>query len=268
MTAERVALDAAALRAEVLGSGSVWRRLDVLAETRSTNADLLARAEHEDIAGAVLIAEHQTAGRGRRGRNWSAVPHAQIIMSVGVDISGVPTRAWGWLPLATGVAVIDTVAALGVEAALKWPNDVLAGGGKLAGILAEVAAAQQAVVIGVGLNVSLHADEVSLDGVASLVGLGVADSDRHRIVVDLLHALGTRLAAWRARGGADADLHRDYRAHSATFGRRVRAIMPGDTEIVGVARDVDDEGRLLIDDLDGRTAVISAGDIVHLRPGE
>ncbi|MCV7283152.1 biotin--[acetyl-CoA-carboxylase] ligase [Mycolicibacterium flavescens] len=265
MTAERVELDEAALRAEALGP--VWRRLDVLAETRSTNADLLARAEHDSIGGAVLIAEHQTAGRGRRGRNWSAVPHAQILMSVGVDVSGVPPHAWGWLPLATGVAVTDTVAALGVGVGLKWPNDVLVGGAKLAGILAEVAPGQQAVVIGVGLNVSLRADEVPLDEVASLAALGVANPDRHRIVVDLLHALGARLTAWRAAGGADPALRRDYRAHSATFGRRVRAILPGDTEIVGVARDVDDEGRLVIETGE-RTATVSAGDIVHLRPGE
>ncbi|SEH90978.1 BirA family transcriptional regulator, biotin operon repressor / biotin-[acetyl-CoA-carboxylase] ligase [Mycolicibacterium rutilum] len=263
MTADRVPLDGAALRADVLGP--VWRRLDVIAETRSTNADLLARAEHDDIDGAVLIAEHQTAGRGRRGRSWSGVPHAQVIMSVGVDVSGVPTRAWGWLPLMTGVAVIDTVAALGVEAALKWPNDVLAGDDKLAGILAEVAPGQQAVVIGVGLNVSLAADEVPLDGVASLTKLGVTRPDRHRIVADLLRALGDRLAAWRANAGADSALHRDYRAQSATFGQRVRAILPGDQEIVGTAVDVDDEGRLLVDTA-GKAVTISAGDIVHLRP--
>ncbi|EID17680.1 biotin--[acetyl-CoA-carboxylase] ligase [Mycolicibacterium phlei] len=267
MTAERAPLDAAALRAAVLGASSPWRRLDVVAETSSTNADLLARAETENIDGAVLIAEHQTAGRGRRGRSWSAVPHAQITMSVGVDVTGVPTDAWGWLPLATGVAVADTVAAVGATAALKWPNDVLAGGGKLAGILAEVTPGQQAVVIGVGLNVSLRADEIPVDGVVSLTTLGVPAPDRQQLIGRLLGELGTRIGAWRAAGGADARLRADYRRRSATFGQRVRAILPGDSEVVGTARDVDDEGRLILE-VDGRSVTISAGDIVHLRPHE
>ena len=107
----RLPLDAAALRAEVIGS--VWRQLDVVARTGSTNADLLARAASGvDIDGAVLIAEHQTAGRGRHGRGWSAAPRAQITMSVGVGVVDVPAAAWGWLSLATGVAVVDSVAPL------------------------------------------------------------------------------------------------------------------------------------------------------------
>ncbi|MGV0800925.1 biotin--[acetyl-CoA-carboxylase] ligase, partial [Mycolicibacterium elephantis] len=86
MTAERVPLDEAALRADVLGTSPPWRRIDVVAETGSTNADLIARADRgEAVDGAVLIAENQTAGRGRQGRSWSAVPYAQITMSVGVD---------------------------------------------------------------------------------------------------------------------------------------------------------------------------------------
>ena len=90
----------------------------------------------------MLIAEHQTAGRGRHGRAWSAAPRAQITMSVGVSVVDVPTDGWGWLSLATGVAVVDAVSPLidgTATAGLKWPNDVLVDGGKLAGILAEVA---------------------------------------------------------------------------------------------------------------------------------
>src|SRR6516162_6088964 len=149
----RPPLDEAALRAALIGAGLGWRQLDVVAQTGSTNADLLARAASGiDIDGAVLIAEHQTAGRGRHGRGWSATPRAQITMSVGVSVVDVPTEGWGWLSLATGVAIVDAVAPLlevtGVRAGLKWPNDVLANGGKLAGILAEVA--RPVVVIGLG----------------------------------------------------------------------------------------------------------------------
>jgi len=267
MTAERAPLDETTLRAAIAG-GPVWRTVEVVAETGSTNSDLIARANGgADIAGAVLIAEHQTAGRGRQGRSWSAARYAQITMSVAIDATEVPTEAWGWLPLATGVAIVDTVTAIGVDAGLKWPNDVLAGGGKLAGILAEVAAEQRAVVVGIGLNVSLRGDEVGVDGVTSLVGLGVAAPDRQGLVVRLLNELGRRVDAWRRAGGVDPELIGDYRSRSLTLGMPVRAILPGDREIVGVARDVDDQGRLSID-TDGQTTTVAAGDIVHLRPAD
>jgi BirA family transcriptional regulator, biotin operon repressor / biotin---[acetyl-CoA-carboxylase] ligase len=265
MTADRVPLDEATLRQRISG-GPVWQDVEVVAETGSTNADLIARADRGDrIDGAVLIAEHQTAGRGRQGRSWSAVPHAQITMSVGVDAATVPSEAWGWLPLAAGVAIVDAVSGWGVEAGLKWPNDVLVGGGKLAGILAEVAPARQAVVIGIGLNVSLTGAEVGVSGVTSLVDLGVSLPDRQDLVLRLLGELGRRIDAWRKADGADGGLRSDYRARSLTLGMSVRAELPGDRELVGVARDVDEQGRLVIDT--GRqTTTVSAGDIVHLRP--
>jgi len=262
-------LDAAALRAGLVGAGLGWTRLDVVERTASTNADLLARAASPDrgadVAGAVLIAEHQTAGRGRHGRGWSAGPRTQITMSVGVSVVDVPVAAWGWLSLATGVAVVDAVAAVtGIRAGLKWPNDVLAGPpesrGKLAGILAEVA--RPAVVIGVGLNVARAPDGV--EGATSLRGLGAAEADRGDLVRALLTELDRRIVAWRAARGADAALAADYRAHSLTIGTRVRAHLPGGGELVGTATGIDDQGRLCLD-TGHQTAVISAGDVVHLR---
>lgn len=260
-------LDQAALRAELIGTGLGWRRLDVVEETGSTNADLLAQAASgADLAGAVLIAEHQTAGRGRQGRGWSATPRTQITMSVGVSVVDVPTAGWGWLPLATGVAVVDTVAPLldGVEVGLKWPNDVLAGlpgsPGKLAGILAEVA--RPVVVIGLGLNVFEAPD--GIEGATSLADLGLASPDRTRVVSALLTELGRRIVAWRAARGADWALAADYRARSLTLGNRVRAHLPGGREVVGLATAVDDQGRLCID-TGAQTVVVSAGEVVHLR---
>jgi len=267
MNAERAPLDEAALRADILG-GPVWKTVEVVDETGSTNSDLIARANSGvPIAGAVLIAEHQTAGRGRQGRGWSAARYAQITMSVAIDTADVPTDAWGWLPLATGVAIVDTVTQLGVDAGLKWPNDVLAGGGKLAGILAEVASEQRAVVVGIGLNVSLRGDEVGVDGLTSLVGLGANAPDRATVVVGLLGELGRRVNAWQRARGADQDLIADYRARSLTLGMGVRAILPGDREIVGRAIDIDDQGRLTIE-RDDTTVTVAAGDIVHLRPAD
>jgi BirA family transcriptional regulator, biotin operon repressor / biotin---[acetyl-CoA-carboxylase] ligase len=256
--------------AETLRQGLVspWRHLELVEETGSTNADLIARAAAgENIGGVVLIAEHQTAGRGRSGRSWSNVPRAQVTMSVGIDVHDVPSETWGWLPLAAGVAVVDAVADVtGVRAGLKWPNDVLAGGnGKLAGILAEVAAPAPVIVIGIGLNVSLLADELPDPVATSLVILGVQDPDRNELVGALLQQLDRRIGSWRAAVGSDAALSADYAARSLTIGSRVRALLPGGNEIVGDARSVDDQGRLCIATGDG-TVAVSAGDIVHLRP--
>src|SRR5271165_1926329 len=191
-----------------------WRHLEVVAETGSTNADLLARAAAgEDIDGVVLIAEHQTAGHGRMGRTWSAAPRAAITLSAGVGTANVPVAGWGWLPLATGVAVVDAIAAVtGVEAGLKWPNDVLVGDRKLAGILAEVAPSETVIVVGLGVNVTLRPDEIGEPGATSLLDLGVEAPDRDALVTRLLCELGRRLDVWRATAGTDPGLIDDYRA--------------------------------------------------------
>ncbi|WP_019971374.1 biotin--[acetyl-CoA-carboxylase] ligase [Mycobacterium sp. 141] len=249
-----------------------WRRIDVVEETGSTNADLLASAAAgEDIAGAVLFAEYQSEGRGRQGRQWSAPPRSQLSVSVGVDANGVPVESWGWLPLATGVAVVDAVADVtGVRVGLKWPNDVLVGpgGGKLAGILSEVASPAQVIVVGLGLNVTMTTDEAPDPRATSLTQLGAATVDRTPLAEVLLRHLASRVDAWR-RG--DSTLAADYLSRSVTIGTRVRAIMPGDHTVVGVAEAIDELGRLVIRTDPGTGAgqvTVSAGDIVHLRPDE
>ena len=254
---ERPALDIDLLRAGI--SDTEWRRLDVVEQTGSTNADLIAAAaDGADIAGAVLLAEYQSAGRGRHGRSWSAPARSQISMSIGVDAAGVSPDGWGWLPLLTGLAVAQTVREHGVDAGLKWPNDVLVGTGKLAGILAEVAA--PVIVVGLGLNVSLSVDELPDPHAVSMTMLGHL-ADRNELTIALLQALSSKLARWRA---GDPALAADYRVASTTIGTRVRALLPGGSEIVGVATGIDDAGRLLIDQ-DGTTLTVSAGDITHLR---
>jgi BirA family transcriptional regulator, biotin operon repressor / biotin---[acetyl-CoA-carboxylase] ligase len=263
----RAPLDAAALRDGLAGPGMPWRQLDVVTETGSTNADLIARAEGgDDIDGSVLLADYQTAGRGRHGRQWSAPPRAQIALSVGVGAGSVPRTGWGWLPLATGVAVADALTAeCGVAAGLKWPNDVLVDGGKLAGILAEVAAPAPVIVVGLGLNVTLTAAEAPDPVATSLLMLGSSATDRNMLARRILRELARRIDAWRGAGGADPGLVADYQRYSLTLGSRVQAILPGDQEVVGTAHAVDETGRLCVD-TGGQTVAISAGDITHLRP--
>ena len=211
------------------GPGSPWRQLEVVAdETASTNADLLARAAAGvDIDGVALVAEYQTAGRGRHGRTWSAPPRSQIALSVGVGAGDVPADAWGWLPLATGVAVVDALSEVtGIVAGLKWPNDVLVGSGKLAGILAEVAAPTPVIVVGLGLNVTLTADEAPDPAATSLLMLDSPVTDRNVLPRAVLRHLAARIAGWRGAGGADATLAADYRRHSLTIGSRAGLACP------------------------------------------
>lgn len=267
---DRPPLDVASLRDSLTGTDRPWRALEVVDETGSTNADLIGRAAAgQDIADSVLIAEHQTAGRGRNGRRWSTAPRAHVTLSVGVGAGTVPTDAWGWLPLAAGIAVVDTVASVSaVQAGLKWPNDVLAGDrespGKIAGILAEVAAPHAVIVLGIGLNVTLRADEVDDPAATSLLDLGAASTDRDQLIRRLLLELGRRITDWRDAHGGLGGLAADYAARSLTIGSQVRAVLPGNRDVVGIARDIDDQGRLRIDT--GRDVVaVSAGDVKHLR---
>jgi BirA family biotin operon repressor/biotin-[acetyl-CoA-carboxylase] ligase len=250
-------------------SGLPLRRLDVVQTTGSTNADLLARhAAGEDIRGAVLLAEHQSAGRGRNGRSWSAPPCSQIALSIGVDADGVPAEGWGWLPLLTGVALVDAVrSSTGIEAGVKWPNDVLVGAGKLAGILAEVAAPDPVIVVGLGINVTLTAQEAPDPRATSLQMLGASMLDRDVLAGSILRELVARIEKWHTAKGPDTALVDDYRRCSSTLGSQVRAIMPGDREIIGVAADIDSLGRLRIDTGTG-VVTVSAGDITHLRPAD
>lgn len=266
----RPPLDVAGVRRDLVGPTRALHRLDLVESTGSTNADLLARhAGGEDIDGTVLVAEHQSAGRGRQGRRWSTPPRSQIALSVGLNAGANPPAAWGWVPLLTGVAVADAVqATTGIEAGLKWPNDILVGEGKLGGILTEVASPAPVIVVGVGLNVTLTAGE--LDDPApglpptSLLMLGSTMLDRSALLGSILAELSARIDRWRSAGGPDQGLIADYRARSVTLGGQVRAILPGNRDVVGTAVDIDELGHLHID-TGAQTIAVSAGDITHLR---
>ncbi len=163
----RKPLDAASLRRALLRPGGLWQAVEVVDRTGSTNADLLARALDGAPEGMVLAAEEQSAGRGRMGRAWVSPPQAALTFSLLVRPAAVPPARRGWLPLLAGVAVATAVTAVtGVQTRLKWPNDVLTGHAKLAGILAE--AAGDAVVVGVGLNVSTEPGELPPPGPGAL----------------------------------------------------------------------------------------------------
>lgn len=256
---DRPPLNEAALNRALVRPGEPWREITVVQRIGSTNTDLAAQARDGAEPGLVLVAEEQSAARGRLDRRWSSPPRAGLWFSVLLR-PHVPPGRLGWLPLLAGVAVVAAVRRIsGVEARVKWPNDVGVEDRKLAGILTEQVA--DTVVTGIGINVSTRAAELPTG--TSLVLENGANTDRDPLLRAVLRELGTRYAAWRdADGDADACGLRDtYRDLSATIGRSVRAELPGGTAHEGLARDVDTTGRLIVDD-----TPISAGDIVHLRP--
>jgi len=247
-------------------SGTRWRA-EVLAESPSTNAHVAALARAGEPTGLVLVAEHQSAGRGRLDRVWVTPPRAALTVSLLVEPAQVPVGRWPWLPLLTGLAVVDAVEALaGRRAWLKWPNDVLLGDRKLAGILTErIERGGGAVaVVGVGMNVTTTRDELPVDTATSLTLAGVPGPDRTALLLALLGSFDRWYDAWvRDRG---AGLRDAYTAACSTVGRTVRVEVPGGGVLRGAAVGVDEEGRLLVDDGSGARPV-GAGDVVHVRPG-
>ncbi|GHC08243.1 biotin--[acetyl-CoA-carboxylase] ligase [Streptomyces rochei] len=269
----RPPLSTMALRRGLIREGGLWRRVDVVQRTGSTNTDLVARAAREDLAeGTVLVAEEQTAARGRLDRQWSAPPRSGLFFSVLLRPAEVPVRRWGWLPLLTGVAVATGLSRVaGVDTALKWPNDLLVTVGdeerKAGGILAE-RAGDDGIVVGVGVNVSLRAEELPVPRAGSLALAGAVNTDRDPLLRGVLRSLEDWYGRWREAGGdpSVSGLQETYAAGSATLGRMVRAELPGDRSLVGEAVAVDGDGRLVLATGAGVQEPVGAGDIVHLRP--
>ncbi|GHF14740.1 biotin--[acetyl-CoA-carboxylase] ligase [Streptomyces griseoluteus] len=270
---DRPPLNVTALRRGLLHEGGLWTSVDVVQRTGSTNSDLVARAASGAAdEGAVLVAEEQTAGRGRLDRRWTAPPRSGLFFSVLLRPAEVPLERWGWLPLLTGVAVATGLSrAAGVDTALKWPNDLLVTVGgeerKAGGILAE-RAGEDGVVVGVGLNVSLRADELPVPQAGSLALADAVSTDRDTLLRSVLRSLETWYDRWRSAGGdpVTSTLQETYAAGCATLGRQVRAELPGDRALVGEAVAIDGDGRLVIATAEGVREAVGAGDIVHLRP--
>jgi BirA family transcriptional regulator, biotin operon repressor / biotin---[acetyl-CoA-carboxylase] ligase len=267
---DRPPLHEAALAHALVGPGRPWRELRVVSSTGSTNADLAAAARAGAAEGAVLVAEAQTAGRGRLGRAWVVPPRAGLTFSVLLRPGpGVPAQRWGWLPLLAGTAVAAALRRVAeVDAVLKWPNDVLVGRRKVAGILAERVPGE-ALVLGVGVNVSTSPAELPVPEATSLFLAGAATIDRDPLLRAVLRELATRYAGWREVGGdpeagAEGGLRADYRSRCATIGAEVAVRLPGGTTVHGTALDVDADGRVVVLGPHGATAV-AAGDVVHVR---
>lgn len=263
---DRPPLDAAALRAALTGPDRFWSDIVVTSETGSTNLDVAAAARAGAPEGTVHTTDLQTAGRGRLDRVWESPVGSGVIVSVLLRPDSVPAARWVWLPLLVGLAVDATVHECGVESGLKWPNDVLVDGRKIAGILLERVdtPAGAAAIIGVGLNVSLRREELPVDTATSLALEGATETDRTIVLRGLLRNLEALYRAWSAASGDPSSGIRDsYVRRCVTLGTRVRVSLPNGGSMEGQATGIDELGRLLVDG-----QAISAGDITHVRPAK
>ena len=249
-------------------------RLDVVAHTGSTNADLLVAVAGEPGAYphlSVLITDDQRAGRGRLDRTWTAPAGAALAISVLVRVPGIRTDRRGWVPLIAGAAM--TLAIRGVFAppnegdgsrvALKWPNDVLIDGAKVCGILSQMVPGKpDAIVVGAGVNTRMTPGQLPVSTATSLA-IARADLDLDRLLADYLHGLDRMLEAAESADGGAA-VRDEVQRLCGTLGREVRVILPDDHVLEGRATALDDAGRLVVT-VGGESAPVAAGDVIHVR---
>lgn len=248
-------------------AAAVSPRLQVIDTVDSTNAKLLHDAQG-DVEGhphlSVLLTRDQRAGRGRLDRSWTAPAGSALAVSVLLRVSAVAPADRGWIPLIAGAAMTRAIAAQlpRLPVTLKWPNDVMVGGQKICGILAEVLPADpHVVIVGAGVNTSMASAELPVTTATSFAALG-AEADEDRLLADYLTALRDDVATLAVHGGTA--VAEKISGLCATIGVEVSASLPGDVVLEGKAVRLDAEGRLVIA-VDGVETVVSAADIVHLR---
>jgi BirA family transcriptional regulator, biotin operon repressor / biotin---[acetyl-CoA-carboxylase] ligase len=257
--------DAERFRALVAaGTAELGAELHATTITGSTNDDAFAAAERGAADGAVFVSDAQRAGRGRRGNTWLSVAGEGLLFSVLLR-RRFPAECASLIPLVTGLAVRETVArrlasaGSGVTPVLKWPNDVLAGGRKLAGILVESRIRghdDPLTVVGVGLNLGSLPPEIT-SFATSLAALGIPDENREVLLRDLLEESARRLRDLVAEGG-QARVVLELNRHDGLRGQRISV-----GEVTGLASGIDPAGGLLITDERGELRSVRSG---HVNP--
>ena len=252
-------------------SRSLVPGLVVLAECASTNSELVARAAggaEGDFS--TIVTMNQTQGRGRLGRTWVAPPGQTLAVSVLLrpprqGAGSLDTQHYGWLPLLAGLAMTRAVAGLCGGVTLKWPNDVLIDGLKVAGILAELLPDGNGVVLGAGLNLTIADDDLPTPSSTSLTLHGV-DGENLPDVALSAYLLELRSAYAELLRDGSAGIRSQVSALCSTLGRQVKVELPGGKLLVGTAVDLDTSGRLRIKTAtDAPLTAVAAGDVTHVR---
>lgn len=272
VAASRQPFDAGRLTRELTAPVGPLSRVFVVSTSASTNTDVVdaLRGGADWPHMSALVADWQTAGRGRAGRAWVTTPGTALTVSFVARPGEVAKERIGWVPLVAGLAVVRALTDFGMTPRLKWPNDVivedpnhhpLPGWGtsrKIAGVLCE--AVGEAVVIGVGVNVSQGVEELPVVHGASLAMMGASRLDRE----ELLGAIATELASicreWGTDGG-QAKLTNDITRVCDTIGKEIAVDRPGAPSLMGRAVGLSIEGGLLVESASGRVETVLAGDV-------
>lgn len=260
------ALDITDVRAR-LSAKRLGTRFHYFAELDSTNTRARALAESGAAEGEIVIAESQTQGRGRLGRRWESPPLSNLYLSI-VLRPGLPPKHAPQITLAAAVALVETVGSfLPRPPVIKWPNDILIDGKKLAGILTEAACdteCVQYVILGIGLNLNYRAEtmpETLRQRATSMADMAGENLSRETVLVRLIHDLDRCYGELEESGFAA--LRPRWEAHFGLRGRRVRVEL-GDQTIIGRAQGIDHEGALIVETDDEQRRSIIAGDVIPL----
>jgi len=260
------ALDITDVRAR-LSAKRLGTRFHYFAELDSTNTRARELAESGAAEGEIVIAESQTQGRGRLGRRWESPPLSNLYLSI-VLRPGLPPKHAPQITLAAAVALVETVGSfLPRPPVIKWPNDILIDGKKLAGILTEAACdteCVQYVILGIGLNLNYRAEtmpETLRQRATSMADRAGENLCRETVLVRLIHDLDRCYGELEESGFAA--LRPRWETHFGLRGRRVRVEL-GDQTIIGRAQGIDHEGALIVETDDEQRRSIIAGDVIPL----
>jgi len=278
----RQPLESQYVKAALTRPPNPWQEVDVHASLDSTNLEAL----RDPRPWRVVVADHQDAGRGRMSRQWQAPACASIAVSCTVPVSVRRAADWSWLPLLSGLAMRQALADVaGVTGRLKWPNDVLVQEGgrslgspdgtdglaepdrpwlKICGVLCELVPGGELVVIGSGANIDQDRGELPVETATSLALCGARDVRREDVIVRYVGALTDLHRAWTEGGAALGAVRTAYRSACLTIGMEVEVHRPDGHIGRGVATEVDDGGRLVVEGGGSRTAH-AAGDVLHVR---
>ncbi|MFV0374976.1 biotin--[acetyl-CoA-carboxylase] ligase [Microbacterium sp.] len=250
-------------------TAAITPRLHLVDSVDSTNAKLLRDAVEDPEAHphlSVVLTRDQRAGRGRLDRSWTSPPGTAVALSVLLRVGAIPVSLRGWIPLVAGAAMAHTVAAQarGIDVGLKWPNDVLAGGRKISGILAEVVPGDPfAVVVGAGVNTAMARDQLPVPTATSFAVLD-RPVDEDRLIADYLTRLRDGIAGLAVGDSIGRAVRDDVREVCLTPGHEVSVELPGGSSLTGTAVRIDDDGRLVVAS-GSRETIVAAGDVVHVR---
>ena len=236
---------------------SYWRvrHFDVI---DSTQISLVAQVVQGVAApGDVYLAEFQSAGKGRANRNFTSQPGDGVLLSTVIAAHTQPENRWGWIPLITGVAACAAIfKSTGINAQLKWPNDLMIGDEKVGGIIAEKI--NEKVVVGIGINCLQTAENLPAPGATSLQLHTDEKVDRTKLVIALLESLKSISEEWEKK---PLPIENKYRQLSATLEQSIRVVLPDGSESTGRAVAISSNGALVL--ADGRELI--AADVTHIR---